>query len=240
MASRFCLFFSLVMLSTPLADERPNQIIIWNVGQGQWVTVARSNLCVHFDLGGEFAPWKSITELCRRRQNALLISHWDWDHVSFAPRLSRILPNHCLALRPLGPASLKKTRAVDSMAKCELPNLPFTVWSPKRGRDSNSLSHVVLWWDILIPGDSGRTEETLWVRELKNLERVKLLILGHHGSRTSTSSELLFRLPQLKQAVASSRKARYGHPHPEVLRALEERKIPLLSTEDWGTLHFYN
>lgn len=71
---------------------------------------------------------------------------------------------------------------------------------------------------------------------MTDLKSVRVLALGHHGSRTSTSKDLLKELPNLKLAIASARKRRYGHPHRETVEALGKFKVPILSTEDWGNI----
>ncbi|MBK7961611.1 MAG: hypothetical protein IPK04_10715 [Bdellovibrionales bacterium] len=78
--------------------------------------------------------------------------------------------------------------------------------------------------------------EKIWAANLTNLEtkQIKVLILGHHGSKTSTSEALLQRLPRLKFAIATARESRYGHPHFVVLNRLRQHRIPILRTEDWG------
>jgi competence protein ComEC len=76
------------------------------------------------------------------------------------------------------------------------------------------------------------------VQHLSGLSGSRILVLGHHGSRTSTSSLLLDHLPRLTAAVSSARFRKYGHPHARVRRDLAKRHIPLLRTEEWGNLHF--
>jgi competence protein ComEC len=90
---------------------------------------------------------------------------------------------------------------------------------------------------LLAPGDSPRDEEKKWIHHFAGLERVRVLVLGHHGSRTSTSQDLLAKLSGVRVAIASARFRRYGHPHTEVVRELAQRKISLLRTEEWGTIH---
>jgi competence protein ComEC len=89
----------------------------------------------------------------------------------------------------------------------------------------------------LIPGDSTAPQEKIWSYH-GNMQKTGFLLLGHHGSRTSTSEELLSQLPHLKVAIASARFARYGHPHLEVVRRLKKYHVALLKTEDWGNLWF--
>lgn len=90
---------------------------------------------------------------------------------------------------------------------------------------------------VLAPGDSSTRAETTWASTLRNLEETRYLIVGHHGSRTSTGEHLLKRLSRLRLAIASARQRRFGHPHPEVLERLSRHHIPLLRTEDWGNIH---
>lgn len=67
-----------------------------------------------------------------------------------------------------------------------------------------------------------------------------VLKLGHHGSSGSTNKKVLeLTNPQL--AIASCGKDnRYGHPHKEVQALLESRQIPLLRTDQRGTIVLYS
>lgn len=106
---------------------------------------------------------------------------------------------------------------------------------------TNDESRVYFADESLITGDSPRRQELQWScgkRFSQLAQRTHILVLGHHGSKTSTSEELLARLPNLRQAIASARFARYGHPHEEVVRRLKSHGIALLRTEDWGSLIF--
>jgi competence protein ComEC len=239
MAARIGLFLVTVLTGVPLSSEQLARWTVWNVGQGQWVTYRTHSQCYHFDTGGEFPPWQEIMEECRDKLNLFSYSHWDWDHVGFASRLPKILPRHCLLLRPEGAHSPRKERLFVRLDACS-ETKPFKFWNPKTGSSANELSRVFLWRNVLIPGDSPIEQEKVWTRELAGLESTRWLIIGHHGSRTSTGPELLTRLGRLRGAIASARRSRYGHPHPEIRSRLEERRIPLLTTEDWGHIHFYD
>lgn len=62
-----------------------------------------------------------------------------------------------------------------------------------------------------------------------------ILKAPHHGSRGSFSLELLARV-QPQEVVISVGKNRYGHPHPEVIRALEEKKVRYRRTDQQGNV----
>jgi len=237
MAARCGLFALILFWSLRLGQDIDGpQLIVWNVGQGQWSTFVDQGICWHIDAGGEHAPWKSIRQTCGDKQNRFSFSHWDWDHVSFAARALKNLSHSCLSLAPQGKSSRRKMALMEKMSPCP-SRPPFQSWQDRRARNSNDLSRIFLWRQVLLPGDSSKKEERLWLESFAGLSRVHWLLLGHHGSRTSTSEQLLYRLPALRGAIASARWQKYGHPHAEVRAALLRHRIPLLSTEEWGSLH---
>jgi len=236
MAARLCVFALVSLIGTMSATELRRELIVWNVGQGQWVTFVEGGMCWHVDMGGEFAPWPEIQHLCRARENVVSLSHWDRDHISFAGAARTRLPHICLLNRPEGVSSVNKSRMIDALPHCTFHS-PFAQWSDPAGKTANAKSWVVEWHHVLAPGDSPRGEEARWIWHLP-LDQVTILVLGHHGSRTSTSPELLAHLPALREAVSSARFRRYGHPHVEVVEELRRAHVPLLRTEEWGTIHF--
>lgn len=239
MAARVCVFIFAVMWCRCVTVEVPRQLVVWNVGQGQWVTLRDERGCWHFDVGGEFAPWAALMSLCRAQKNYVSLSHWDWDHLGMLGRARFFLPNTCILFPPPGRnASEKKNRMVEGMEMCPSPPREIKSWTGTLDKNANASSRIVQWKNILLPGDSPRDQEKIWVRAMRELASVEILVLGHHGSATSTGKDLLKTLAGLQVAVASARYRRYGHPHPRVLQDLRTRKIPVLRTEDWGSLRF--
>ena len=233
--------FLLVNLSPVILSNgiiQKNFFVVWNVGQGQWATFIQSEKCLHFDTGGEKMPAKKIKLACGSKRNKLFLSHWDWDHISFAGRLRNILPRNCMALPPVGKSSVRKQNLIAGMRDCgesESQVRPlFRADIHEKG--SNDSSHVLmLEKQILIPGDSPSSKERIWEENVE-IKSARWLLLGHHGSRGSTSEELLNRLPSLKLAIASARIKKYGHPHIEVVERLRRHSVPILRTEDWGNI----
>jgi len=231
---------TICFLAIPTSEFRQQELIIWNVGQGQWITYSSATKCIHFDSGGEHFDKVKILTSCQSKRNIFLLSHGDWDHMSFLAWASHHLARPCLGLAPLLNLSSHKLKIIKAIKKC--PSLPARIQNLSnqliRFRDKNSNSNVVVLnrqW--LIPGDSTSKAEKFWSRQINALKKVKYLVLGHHGSRTSTSELLLERLPHLRIAFASARKAVYGHPHEAVKFRLHRHHIPLVTTEDWGNIH---
>ena len=226
-------------------QNKKAQIIIWYVGQGQMVTYSDITSCIHFDMGGEIFPEKKLIKECGQKKNKVFFSHWDWDHINFTRRAWRRLPSFCRLNKPGGIGNKKKKLFLSLIPFCdklskqnaekifrEIVFLPQ--WNKsKKDTSSNKYSRVVIIKEeVLIPGDSPGSSENLWQGKIK--EKIKILVVSHHGSRYSTTPKLLKYLPHLKIAVVSARKKRYGHPHPLVKKRLARRRVPLLSTESFN------
>lgn len=229
---------------TLISSDSRDQVIIWNVGQGQWVTAVSSAICHHFDMGGEKGPSTFLTHYCGKIQNLVSFSHWDWDHIGFISKAKMMLPNLCILDSPQGEAKPYKIKLLSQVKACnKVPKEPGDdqsrqlAFSTLSLKGANSFSRVFVYnQDFLIPGDSTQKAEKIWASQLQNNWTIKVLILGHHGSRTSTSDFLLNHLHGLKMAIASARHARYGHPHIDIIQRLRLKGIALLKTEDWGNI----
>ena len=89
-------------------------------------------------------------------------------------------------------------------------------------------------FDVLITGDmDSEVEEAL--SEEQHLSDVEVLVVGHHGSRYSTSTEFLTEItPQV--AVISVGDNSYGHPTQDVLDRLEAAQAEVYRTDLNGTV----
>ena len=66
--------------------------------------------------------------------------------------------------------------------------------------------------------------------------RATVLKLGHHGSRTSTDASWLQAVQPQWGIISAGAGNSYGHPHPEVIAALDQLGIPYLRTDEHGTI----
>ena len=79
-------------------------------------------------------------------------------------------------------------------------------------------------------------ERTLLLNALSQCSGVQtraadLLKIGHHGSRTSTSAELLDALQPRVALLSCGRRNRFGHPAPETVARTEAAGVRLLRTD---------
>lgn len=228
-----------------VSPARPPRWIVWNVGQGAFTTVSSEIKCEHFDLGGEFANWASIRRECQSKRATFFISHADWDHLSFFERVEHLATDSCrrgtLAENKVAKNKRRLLKHFSNLPQCA-DSSKVWAWTPHnfKGKPklNNEYSQVALIRrKVLVTGDSPKKMERIWSTEMPS-QQVRYLLLGHHGSRTSTSVELLDQLSHLKIGIASAREKKYHHPHPETELTLKLKGIALLKTEDWGSLSF--
>lgn len=249
LAEKMSIFILLLLTSAPISPAVPGRLFIWNVGQGQWITWKLEDRCLHFDMGGELAPFHHLRQHCGSRSNILYLSHADLDHIRFIPWGKRNLPELCMVTFPREPLSGKKLWFISHLKKCanltekRVVEVEFAskIDARQPPLSANGLSRVFLlhghWGSALLPGDSTYDAEKRWAPLIRPYS-VHHLVLGHHGSLTSTSPLLLEKLSNLKVTYGSSRRKRYGHPHSAVVRRLQKKSLPLLLTEKWGHISF--
>lgn len=237
----FYLILTIIQCTTLANSKQDPRFIVWNVGQGQWITAVHPKHCLHFDAGGDRRLYGDIKRYCSNKTNQLYISHLDNDHINQVGQLKWALPNICIAHRYNSTYKKKKHKQLLKIPLCKTKALAQKIYRPrmKNKKDSeNSLSQVFYFNKLLISGDSETKQEKYWSRKLKRIQ-VDYFIIGHHGSKTSNSSVLLKRLKHLRLAIGSSRKSRYGHPSQVVTQRFRQKKTPMITTNNWGNIYIY-
>jgi len=90
---------------------------------------------------------------------------------------------------------------------------------------------------FLLTGDmEKKIEEQLFYEGL--LSHADVLKVGHHGSRTSSSADLLDAVHPAFGVISDGFENSYGHPHPLTIQALESRHIAVYRTDERGLVRF--
>lgn len=244
------LFSFLLLLPTWIASQPSSDwgLYIWNVGQGSWATWVDQKDCLHFDMGGEFVDLERVHRMCKNKKNILYLSHWDYDHFSFVFSFYRKNKSLCLAQKPYltADSSKSKKNLYVFLPLCKESDLKahevISLYSPKNTTETNRQNQLSLVYlhgksSTLFPGDSPSSAEKYW-NPHRRPQGLRLWLLGHHGSSTSSSENTFITAGKPKMAIASARKRRYGHPHPKIIKRMKKLNIPLLQTEKWGNLYF--
>lgn len=119
--------------------------------------------------------------------------------------------------------------------------LKIQILSPKKSEGENNDSLVTYFQlnkkRFLLTGDLEITGEK---DLLKNYPQLKtdFLKVGHHGSNTSTSEELLEKISPKYGIISVGKRNRYGHPTEETLEKLKKHQIRILRTDQHGMIYY--
>lgn len=250
-ALSLCLFLPLLWPGT--ARPAPGGFSLWllDVGQGLSVVVRTHTHALVYDTGARYPSGYSLGErvvvpvlhaLGIRHLDRMIISHGDNDHAGGAPAVHRMFPAAgVLAGEP---------------ARLPMPSLPchagqrwtwdgvdFRMLSPPvrqtgTGHD-NDRSCVLLiraqHGQALLTGDiSARIEPG--VADRVPHDRPLLLLVPHHGSKTSSSRYFLDTLRPSLALVSAGWHNRYGHPAGSVVARYRTRGIRFLNTARQGAM----
>jgi competence protein ComEC len=86
----------------------------------------------------------------------------------------------------------------------------------------------------LLTGDIERDQEIRLLRQQPTALRSDVLIVPHHGSRTSSIAAFLDVVRPTVAVFQAGHRNRYGHPAPDVVSRYRERGIAVVSSPACG------
>ncbi len=241
--------------SEPYLDEC--RVTALDVGQGQAVLLQSEGKTFLVDCGndyGEDAADKVAETLLSQGVTCLdgiIVSHFDADHVSGLPYLLTRINTKLLLLpfvqdeagmgKMLEGMCPKSTQWVSDDLAITFDNTNLTVFAPLSYESGNESSMCVLFRTencaILITGDRNEKTEKLLLQR-HDIGKLDVLVVGHHGAKTSTSETLLAATMPEYAIICVGRDNPYGHPTDAVLRRLEKYNCKIFRTDYHGTILF--
>ena len=195
-----------------------------------------------------------IQSLGRSTLDLLVVSHYHADHANGIPQLLRRIRVEEIALpdveedAPLRAEILalaeeqgSRVRFVETDQRLELGGgANLTLCAPVlESNDTNELGLTVVAtagdFDVLITGDLSGAGE-LGLLERVDLPDVELMVVGHHGSDTSTTRELLEATRPDVAVISVGARNSYGHPAQETLLRLDAAGAEIYRTDLHGTV----
>ncbi len=229
-----------------------------DVGQGQCLLAYSEGMTLMIDCGGDAdtiaarAAVAQLSTMGRKRLDVLVLSHYDADHAGGAPLLMELLDVGMIlapdiqdeyGLREEIEAAAVRTGTEFRTVTTEpvvlsLGNSTATVYPPVAYTSDNETSLSVLCsfrrYDILVTGDMGTASEALLLK-LYDLPDIEALVAGHHGSKKSTSEELLKTLtPEL--VLISVGENSFGHPAEETIHRILASGAEIRRTDEEGNI----
>ena len=233
---------------------RPEAGVAWvrvlDVGQGLAVLIETKHHTLLFDTGAQAANQVLLPQLQALgypKLDALVLSHHDNDHDGAAESLLAKVPAQRIYAGQINEYS---NLSHVSIQHCGQPfnwqwdsvNFRFltpTLDASPNEADDNARSCVLHIQTpnaaALLTGDLPAQQETTLLTEAI---RAEVLILGHHGSKTSSSLDFLRAVNPSMAVVSAGYLNRYRHPHPSILQRLTQENIPLWRTDQTGQILF--
>ena len=240
----------------PLLDSY--RVSALDVGQGQCVLLQSGGNTFLVDCGGDYdeetadLAAETLLSMGISRIDGLIISHYDRDHCGGAEYLAqRIKIDRAYLPVPREPGPLSD-RVIRGLSGTEIiwmeedMELRFgesqiRIFAPRPGNSDNESCAAVLFqrgkYDTLITGDLPASRE-LWLLENQELPDLEVLVVGHHGSKTSTCQELLDQCAPDVAMISAGDGNPYGHPALPVLERLEQAGCRILRTDQMGTITY--
>jgi competence protein ComEC len=247
-----------LLLSPPQRPaEGRYELLAVDVGQGTAVLVRTRHHLLVYDAGPQYsrdsdAGQRVLLPLLRargeRRIDALVLSHRDIDHVGGARVLLGALPvlRTSTSLEPAHPLVAQSSRHTPCAAgqAWEWDGVRFEVLHPLPGAAGtaarpNTLSCVLRVAapgqpSTLLTGDIEREQELQLAGRWGDALRAEVLLVPHHGSRTSSMPLFLAAVQPRWAVVQAGYRNRFGHPAPEVVERYRAHGIELTSSADCG------
>ena len=243
------LFLPLLYPPRTLPGEGAFQASVLDVGQGLSVLVRTHNHALVYDAGARYPSGFDLGEAVVlpalhaqgiRHLDMLMISHGDNDHAGGARAVAAAFPQ---AVRYAGePARMRvPMKQCTAGQTWHWDGVTFRVLSPVRGgiAHDNDNSCVLLvegrGGRLLLTGDISSSVEPEVVAQL-GAGRAPILLVPHHGSKTSSSDAFIRAVQPPLAVVSAGWHNRFGHPKPEVVKRYAEAGVPLFNTAIQGAI----
>lgn len=239
------------------ADGQGNMAVHFiDVGQGLAILVQSGGENLLYD-GGNRSHADEVVQYLKNQQvetiNYMISSHYDEDHLGGLVKcLDNFEVDHVLGSDYVHTSDLFNTFMNTATAHAIIVEYPsvgdtyefgtgsFTVMAPDGiSQNSNDNSVVIRLVNgnnsFMFMGDAEETSEQDMISTGMNLD-CDVLSLGHHGSASSTSWDLLEAASPSWAVISCGLNNSYGHPAAETMGKLSDMDIPVFRTDDQGTV----
>ncbi len=235
-----------------IPDNKLFRMTVLDVGQGLAVVIEVENHVLVYDSGARYSAFSDmgaqvVLPYLKYRSidqvDMFMISHADNDHIGGAESIlasglvDQVSVSHHISLPDDGYSHCK------SGQKWRWGKVLFSVLSPPavgvfRSENDNS---CVLFIDtgeirILLSGDIESQAEQWLVTQYHDSLKADILLVPHHGSKTSSSQAFIDLVAPEYAIISSGFKNRFQQPHLEVLERYRENHVKVFNTATLGAL----
>ncbi len=243
------LFLPLLSPQSDLPSAGGFQVTMLDVGQGLSVVVRTRHHTLVYDAGARYPSGFDLGKAVVipalhaqgvRQLDMLMVSHGDNDHAGGAPAVARMWP----AAELLG-SEPDRTHLPLSLCRSgqhwRWDGVSFRVVHPDDPwpQGSNDGSCVLLisgtGGRVLLTGDISRLVEPV-VAQRVGAGAPLVLLVPHHGSKSSSSEPFLRQLSPRMALVSAGWHSRFGHPAKQVAARYRRKGIRLYNTAESGAV----
>lgn len=253
------LYFFLLGAKEPL--RAPCEIHFIDVGQGDCTLLRTENAAVVVDAGPSEA-WKDTVRYIKAYTNTidyLILTHPHGDHIGGAAEIVSQLRVKNVILTDAENDIASFIRLQEALEKREVnvitavPGSTYTVdalnlmllapLAPLTDPEELNEYSIVTRAEyggvsFLLTGDAENDSEELMLEKYGSALHADILKLAHHGSRTSSGAPFLTVVSPQFAIVSCGRDNEFGHPHTETLERAAALDIPVLRTDELGSIVF--
>lgn len=246
-------FLPLLIPQTKCVPYHNYELTILDVGQGLATVVQTQHHVLVFDTGAKLGPDYDMGALVvlpfLRDQgiltvDKLIISHADNDHRGGLESVLAEIPVKELDTSVPELQSQFKGSACEQGKHWQWDDVQFEyLYPPPNQVFANNDSSCVLRISngnttTLLTGDIEHKSEKWLVSNEANGLSAQVLIAPHHGSKTSSSQELLSRVHPKIVVFSTGYKNRYHFPHPLIVSRYQQMGVTMYNTASCGEISF--
>ncbi|OUL98344.1 DNA internalization-related competence protein ComEC/Rec2 [Variovorax sp. JS1663] len=246
-----------LLWQAPRPADGEFELLAADVGQGNAVLVRTARHSLLYDAGPRYslesdAGHRVLVPLLRaldERVDTVVLSHRDSDHTGGAPAVLAMQPGAELRSSVEAGHPLRQLRPVQRCLAGQSwtwDGVRFEILHPEAGDYAgftrpNAVSCVLRIGNgraaALLAGDIERLQEAALASRAPGLQ-ADLLLVPHHGSKTSSSPALLDAVRPRIALVQAGWRNRFGHPAAEVLARYAERGVAVVDSAHCGAAHW--
>lgn len=229
------------------------RLTVLDVGQGQSILLQSKGKTYLADCGSTngTTPATQVIQTLYSQSifhiDGFILTHKDSDHTNGLENVMAVMPisDFYVSASEIDwveenlRAASEKAVVVEKATDIPMPSGTIRLLTSPMVKSDNENSMGILFegaeYAILITGDRSRSGEKALLKA-NSLPDVDILVAGHHGSKNSTSNELLDAVQPELIIVSAGRNNSFGHPAPEMLERASQHGCEVKRTDLQGSI----
>ncbi|MCW8911425.1 MAG: DNA internalization-related competence protein ComEC/Rec2 [Gammaproteobacteria bacterium] len=223
-----------------------------DVGQGLSLFIQTSNHSLLFDTGPKFSesfdtgrmvvlPFLKARGI--HQLDKMIVSHGDNDHIGGAQSILEAIKVDHLTGQDLNSLRHDNKSLCQQGDAWQWDGINFQILHPdssglyqKRNNYACVLRISSSYGSLLVTSDIEKRAEQRILRDHAGQLKSDVMIIPHHGSKTSSTEPFIEAVSPHYALVSSGYRNRFGHPKKIILSRYRARNITLLNTTDMGAI----